>query len=135
MGFRSRTTLHKKVRQIRMMLRADGSRWVQGAYHRDDKSCLIGAVRWVCDDYEQQFQLTEELYGYLIQDIKPCECGACEEHTHYEHCLVDWNDETGRTWAEVDALLDRAERATAPPLDEQMVPKATSDVHNAQLVG
>lgn len=116
MGYCSRATINKKIRQIRRMLRPDGSRWTQGKYHQDDKSCLIGAVRWVCDDYAQQFQLANELYEHLAQDSHagPCQCGACDEHNHYEHTIVDWNDYDERTWAEVDALLDRAEKATAP---------------------
>lgn len=116
MGYYARATINKKIRHIRRLLRPDGSRWTQGAYHEDDKSCLIGAVRTVADDCAQQDQLAEELYEHLIQDSHAgtCECGACDETSHHAHTIVDWNDYDERTWAEVDALLDRAEKATAP---------------------
>lgn len=79
--------------------------WCQGALHRDDQVCVIGAINvagWGSIELnEQQLGERRPLLGLLSEINEAMVCGS-------------WNDAPERTFDDVIALLDRAILATAP---------------------
>jgi hypothetical protein len=102
----------RKLRQARDLMTHNGSHWVQGSLYDDARQayCSIGAIRKVTtgDPYlvnpDEERQLTEALLPFLVF----AEGQAIPLDSRDR--VVKWNDESGRTWAEVSNAFEAAAR-------------------------
>lgn len=71
-------------------LLSSSEKWIKGAYRRDGKYCIVGALETVYDHVEPYSKLYNEL----------CERAACDNTS-----LSEWNDRRDRKFEDVVELL------------------------------
>lgn len=102
--------------------------WTMGRFgYGESAHCTIGAIQDVTRSDKLRGMAYAKITDYLGDALN-----AYDEVGYFSpHKIVMWNDKDERSWEEVDQMF----REIIRQLDDLLLPKATSDVHNAQLVG